>query len=63
MYLAKGGCIVQWTNFGKTQFTFLPPKCGSNYHVFVHYGILNGTHFEIINFNMFVVKLIDMENM
>jgi len=57
MYLAKGGCMVQWTNFGVTQFTFLPPKCGFNYHI-----LKNGTHFEIIDFNMYIMRLINMEN-
>ncbi len=55
--------MVQWTTFGVMKFIFLPPKCDSNYH-FVLYimEFLNGTHFEIIDFNMYVMKLIDMEN-
>jgi hypothetical protein len=56
-----GGCIVGWTNFGVTQSIFLPPKCGSNYYVVLYImELLNGTHFEIIKFNTYVMKLIGM---
>jgi hypothetical protein len=49
----KGGCMVGWTNFGVTQSIFLPSKCGYNYYIVLNImELLNGTHFEIINFNM-----------
>jgi hypothetical protein len=58
-----GGCIVGWTNFGVTQSIFLPPKCGSNYYIVLYImQLLNGTHFEIIDFNIYVMKFIGMQN-
>jgi hypothetical protein len=55
--------MVGWTNFGITQSIFLPPKCGSTYYIVLYImGLLNGTHFEIINFNIYVMKLIGMQN-
>jgi hypothetical protein len=53
------GCMVGWTNFGVTQSIFLPPKF--NYIILYIMELLNGTHFEIINFNIYVMKLISMK--
>jgi hypothetical protein len=42
---------------------FSTPKCGSNYYIVLYImELLNGTHFEIINFNIYVMKLIGMQN-
>jgi hypothetical protein len=55
--------MVGWTNFGVTQSIFLPPKCGSNYYIVLYImELLNGTHFEIIKFNIYVMRLIGMQN-
>jgi hypothetical protein len=54
------GCMVGWTNFGVTQLIFLPPKF--NYIVLYIMELLNGTHFQITNFNIYVMKLISMKN-
>jgi hypothetical protein len=51
--------MVGWTNFGVTQSIFLPPKF--NYIILYIMELLNGTHFEIINFNIYVMKLISMK--
>ncbi len=57
-----GGCMVGWTIFGITQSIFLQPKCGSNYYIVLYImELLNGTHFEIIDFNIYVMKLIGMK--
>jgi hypothetical protein len=55
--------MVGWTNFGVMQSIFLPLKCGSNYYIVMYImDLLNGIHFEIINFNIYVMKLIGMQN-
>jgi hypothetical protein len=55
--------MVGWTNFGVMQSIFLLFKCGSNYYIFLYImELLNGTHFEIIDFNIDVMKLIAMKN-
>jgi hypothetical protein len=54
------GCIIGWTNFGVTQYIFLPPKF--NYIVLYIMELWNGIHFEIIEFNIYVMKLIGMQN-
>jgi hypothetical protein len=55
--------MVGWTNFGVTQSIFLPPKCGFNYYIILYImELLNGTHFEIIKFNIYVMRLIGMQN-
>ncbi len=42
---------------------FLPPKCGFDYYIVLYImELLNGTRFEIINFNIYVMKLIGMKN-
>ncbi len=59
----QGGCMVGWTNFGVMQSIFLPLKCDSNYYIVLYImELLNGTHFEIIDFNIYVMKLIGMQN-
>jgi hypothetical protein len=58
-----GGCMIGGINFGVTKSAFLALKCDSNYHIiFVHYEIVNGTHFEIINVNMYLMELIGIKN-
>jgi hypothetical protein len=55
--------MVGWTIFGIMQSIFLPPKCGSNYYIVLYImELLNSTNFEIINFNVYVMKLIGMQN-
>jgi hypothetical protein len=61
--LYMGGCMVKWINFGIMQSIFLQPKCGSNYYIVLYImELLNGTHFEIINFNIYLLKLIGTQN-
>jgi hypothetical protein len=61
-FVIMGGCMVGWTIFGITQSIFLQPKCGSNYYIVLYImELLNGTHFEIIDFNIYVMKLIGMK--
>jgi hypothetical protein len=58
-----GGCMVGWTDLKVTQSNFLPPKCDSSYLYSLYImELLNGTHFELINFNICVMKLIGMQN-
>jgi hypothetical protein len=55
--------MVGWTNFGVIQSIFLPFKCGSDYYIILYtMELLNGTHFEIIDFNIYAMKLIGMQN-
>jgi hypothetical protein len=55
--------MVGWTKFGVTQSNFLPPKCDSNHYIVLYImELLNGTRFEIINFNIYIMKLIGMNN-
>ncbi len=61
-YLLKGRNMVGWTNFGITQSTFLLPKCDSYDHILLYILYLfNGTHYEVMNFNMYIMKLISMK--
>jgi hypothetical protein len=58
-----GGCIVRWTNFGIMKSIFLLFKCGYNCYIVLYImELLNGTCSEIINFNIYVMKLIGMQN-
>jgi hypothetical protein len=55
--------MVRWTNFAIMWSIFLPAKCGSNYYIVLYImELLNGTHLEIIGFNIYVIKLIGMQN-
>jgi hypothetical protein len=59
----SGGCIAGWTNFGITTSISLLPKRGSNYYIVLYImELLNGTHFEIIKLNIYVMKLIGVQN-
>jgi hypothetical protein len=61
--LTMGGCMVRWTNLGVMQSIFLPPKCDSSYYIVLYImELLNGTHFENLDFNIYVMKLIGMQN-
>jgi len=61
--LYMGGCMVGWTKFRLMQSIFLPPKCGSNHYIVLSIiQLLNETHFEITDFNIYVMKLIGMQN-
>jgi hypothetical protein len=56
-------CMVRWTNFEVMQSIFLPLKCGSNCYIVLYImEFKNGTCFEIIEFNIYVMKLISMQN-
>jgi hypothetical protein len=45
------------------QSIFLSPECGFNYSIVLYIvELLNETHFEIIDFNIYVMKLISMKN-
>jgi hypothetical protein len=55
--------MVGWTNLGVMQSIFLPPKCDFSYYIVLSImELLNGTHFEIMGFNIYVMKLISMQN-
>jgi hypothetical protein len=55
--------MVGWTNFGVTQSIFLLPRCDSYDHIFLYIlELFNGTHFEVMDFNMYIMKLINMKN-
>jgi len=55
--------MVGWTNFGVTHSIFLLPRCESYDHIFLYIlELFNGTHFEVIDFNMYIMKLINMKN-
>jgi hypothetical protein len=55
--------MVRRTNLGIMQSIFLPPKCDSSYYIVLYImELLNGTHFKIIDFNIYVMKLISMQN-
>jgi len=54
--------MVGWTYFGTMQSIFLPLKCGFNCYIILYImELLNGTCFEIIDFNIYVMKLISMQ--
>ncbi len=58
-----GGYMVGWTNFGITQSTFLLLKCDYYDQFFLYIlELINGTHFEIMDLNMYIMKLIGMKN-
>ncbi len=53
--------MVGWTNFEVAHSIILPPKCGSNYYIVLYImELLNEIHFGIIDFNIYVMKLIGM---
>jgi hypothetical protein len=55
--LTMGGCMVGWTNLGVMQSIFLPSKCDFSYYIVLYnMELLNGTHFEIIDYNIYVMK-------
>jgi hypothetical protein len=60
--LLLGGCMVGWTNFGVTQSTFLLPRCDSYDHILLYIlELFNGTHSKVMDFNMYIMKLIGMK--
>jgi hypothetical protein len=55
--------MVGWTNLEITQFTFLLHMCDCNCHIVLNIlESLNGMHFEVIGFNMYIMQLISMQN-
>jgi len=53
-------CMVGWTNFGVTQSNFLLTWCDSYVHTILYIlELFNGTHFEIMNLNRYIMKLIE----
>jgi hypothetical protein len=55
--------MVGWTNFGITQSTLLLPRCDSYDHILLYIlELINGTHFEIMGFNMYIMKSIGMKS-
>jgi hypothetical protein len=55
--------MIGWTNLEVTKFTFLLHMCGSNCHIVLNIlELLNGMHFEVIRFNMYIMQLISMQN-
>lgn len=60
---SRGGCMVGWTNLEITQFTFLLHMCDCNCHTVLNIlESLNGMHFEVIGFKMYIMQLISMQN-
>jgi hypothetical protein len=54
--------MVGWTNFGITLSILLLPKCDSYDHILLYIlELFNGTHFEVMNFNMYIMKLIGVK--
>jgi len=55
--------MVGWTNFGVTRSTFLLPINDFYDHILLHIlELFNGTHFEVMDFNMYIMKFIGMRN-
>jgi hypothetical protein len=62
-FKSPGRCMVRWTTFGITYSIFLLPRYDSYDHIFLYIlELFNGTHFELMDFNMYITKLISMKN-
>ncbi len=50
------------TNLEITYSTFLLPRCHSNCHIVLYImKLLNETHFEVIDFTIYIMQLIGMK--
>ncbi len=59
----RGGCMVGRTNLEVTQLIFILHMCDYNCHIVLKIlELLNGMHFKVIGFNVYIMQLISMQN-
>jgi hypothetical protein len=55
--------MVGLTNLEIKQFIFLLLRCDSNCHIVLYIlELQNGTHFEVLGFNMYIMQLIGVKH-